>query len=198
MFPFRELIRQQRLHCQGRWVIARCSLCSFKSTFHNASNRLSFFLVKRCFRSHRSSPNVTLMFLSLHQPVGPFHEDKLNGRRWSIDSRSPLHDTVADFYVFVVLSSTNPKTRTAYIRSNLRCTIAMLEFARSFILTVYSHISARCRHCQLTVIIITEMVIFQKSTQLIITSLIPFSDPTPNIIIKKNHLDIRDVWSPLI
>jgi len=144
MFPFRELIRQQRLHCQGRWVIARCSLCSFKSTFHNASNRLSFFLVKRCFRSHRSSPNVTLMFLSLHQPVS-VPSTRTNwmegdGRSTPVPrctTRSQT-STCSSCYLRPIR-----RRERHYIRSNLRCTIAMLEFARSFILTVYSNISAR-------------------------------------------------------
>jgi len=194
MFPFRELIRQQRLHCQGRWVIARCSLCSFKSTFHNASNRLSFFLVKRCFRSHRSSPNVTLMFLSLHQPVS-VPSTRTNwmegdGRSTPVPRCTTRSQTSTCSSCYLrPIRRRHTFVRTYVVRS--QCSnlleVSFLPFIRTFLL--------ECRHCQLTVIIITEIVIFQKSTQLIITSLIPFSDPT-NIIIKK--ITWTYVTSPLI
>lgn len=62
----------------------------FEGAFHNAPKRLSFFLIKRCFRSHRRPPNAAPTFLSLNRLLRPFHEDKLNGRRWPIDSGSPV------------------------------------------------------------------------------------------------------------
>lgn len=138
--PARELIREQNPRNQGQCEQIACFFSrSFKDAFYNAylSSSLNGAFVLIVVRtSHRA-----YVFVSSPRPLRPFHEDKLNGRM--VDRPRSLFCTTrfADFFAFVVLSPTNPKTRTTYARSDLRCSTTALAVSLLFI----RNIPAWCR-----------------------------------------------------